>query len=445
MTKKTSKPNNPWYIVGLLSLCFILSHLDKQILSLLAHPIQQNLDLNDTQIGLLQGFAFAMCYALAGVPVARFIDQGNRSRIAALSVALWSLATSLCGFAQSFFALAAARAGTASAEAGLPPAAFSIFGDILPERQIAMATGIFMLAPYLGGGLAFILGGWLLDVYSLPSGLAIATGLEAWQLVFISLGIPGLVLAIILARTVKEPVRLEKVAKTGAYREMPGLPVVLRFIFLESRFLLFYYAGITFFTIFLYAFISWYPMHVIRSYGLSAQTVGPAIGVSYLVAGLAGTFMSFVIMARKPGAKVILRIMHIFILSGSILLAFSLIVLFQVSYMNAVILYAVYAFFSATIVCLMPVPLQLLVPNRMRGRAIALFSLCTTAVGGSLGPLLVGLLADHYESISIALCLTGSLSMAVTLGLLAMARRALVHDETGRETPVPIQQQESLS
>src|SRR6201985_3052935 len=142
------------YVVVLFFVCFAFSYLDRQIVSILVQPIKLTLGITDTQIGLLQGFSFTMCYATAGVFVARLVDRANRVRLIAVCVAIWAISTALCGFATSFAELLAARAGTAIAEAALSPAALSIFSDIFPPRKVTRASSVFMLGPYIGGGLA---------------------------------------------------------------------------------------------------------------------------------------------------------------------------------------------------------------------------------------------------------------------------------------------------
>ena len=117
------RPINPSYTLGVLTIASTLSYLDRQILGLLAEPLRQDLHLTDLQIGLLQGFTFAIVLATAGLPLGRLVDTGNRVRIAAIGIALWSIMTAACGFAGSFGALLLCRTGVAWGEASLTPAA----------------------------------------------------------------------------------------------------------------------------------------------------------------------------------------------------------------------------------------------------------------------------------------------------------------------------------
>ncbi len=145
----------------LFSICFVLAQADKQVMGLLATPVQEQFKLTNVQLGLLQGAAFAIAYSVGGLPIARMLDGGRRIRIAAVCVVLWSLATLGTGLATSFGVLVFCRAATAFAEAGLPPAAFSVFAQ-RSEREAAKLISGFMLAPFVGGGLVLLVGGLIL-------------------------------------------------------------------------------------------------------------------------------------------------------------------------------------------------------------------------------------------------------------------------------------------
>jgi MFS family permease len=237
---------HPAYIVLLFFVCFAFSYLDRQVVSILVQPIKQSLSLTDTQIGLLQGLSFTMCYATAGVFVARLVDRANRVKLIAACIAIWAISTTACGFATNFPELLVARAGTAIAEAALSPAALSIFSDIFAPRRVARASSVFMLGPYVGGGLALFGGGMLLSAAAAGGGNAwlAAHNIAPWQAVFIAVGLPGLVLAMLVALTVREPQRREVLAHAArAEDEVPSLKDVLSELFVRNRFCLAYFAA----------------------------------------------------------------------------------------------------------------------------------------------------------------------------------------------------------
>ncbi|MFA7555742.1 MAG: MFS transporter [Spongiibacteraceae bacterium] len=148
-----------WYSAFILTLCFTFAYIDRYVLSLLVNPVKESLLLSDTQIGLIQGVAFSIFYVAATMPLARLSDTGNRPVIIGWCVAVWSLMTMLCGMASSFWQLMLARIGVGIGEAGLPPGSMTMMADSFDNKRLAKATSLFMLGPFIGGGLAFM-GGW---------------------------------------------------------------------------------------------------------------------------------------------------------------------------------------------------------------------------------------------------------------------------------------------
>ncbi|MEB0077290.1 MFS transporter [Pseudomonas sp. CCI3.2] len=192
------------YSVGLFLLCFAFSYLDRQIVSILVQPLKATLNLTDSQIGMLQGFSFTLCYATAGVVVARLVDRSNRVNIIAICVAIWACSTALCATAGSFTELLVYRGGTAIAEAALSPAVLSLFADLYAPRRLSRATGIFMLGPYIGSGAALMGGGALLGWLNQPGNDVLSsTSLQAWQVVFLCVGLPGFILAALVFFTLR--------------------------------------------------------------------------------------------------------------------------------------------------------------------------------------------------------------------------------------------------
>ncbi len=157
------------HVLVLLCAAYLVSMLDRQIVSLLVEPIKKDLGLSDTQIGLLQGFGFVVFYAALGVPLARFADRGNCTRLIAMGMTVWSLAAMASGAARGFVGLFAARAFVGAGEATLSPAAYSILGETFDKRQLGRVLGIFHMAAGVGLGLALVIGGW---TYGLLQSLA---------------------------------------------------------------------------------------------------------------------------------------------------------------------------------------------------------------------------------------------------------------------------------
>ena len=197
-----------WYALGLLVIVYILNFIDRQILSILAQDIKRDLQLEDAQIGFLYGTAFAVFYALFGIPLGRLADSWYRGRLIAIGLALWSSMTALSGFANSFGALAIARIGVGIGEASASPAAYSMISDLFPKERRATALSIYSSGLYIGGGLSLPIGGIVLSRWNLayPDAAQAPLGLAGWQAAFLAVGIPGLLLALWVL-SLREPQR----------------------------------------------------------------------------------------------------------------------------------------------------------------------------------------------------------------------------------------------
>jgi MFS family permease len=192
-----------WYALILFVVVYIFNFIDRQIVSILAESIKADLKLDDAQIGFLYGTAFAIFYALFGIPLGRLADSWYRGRLMAIGLALWSSMTALSGLAQSFGMLAAARVGVGIGEASASPAAYSMIADYFPKEKRATALSIYSSGLYIGGGIALPLGGFVLAWWArnFP-----ASAIAPWQAAFLAVGLPGLLLAIWIW-SLKEPLR----------------------------------------------------------------------------------------------------------------------------------------------------------------------------------------------------------------------------------------------
>lgn len=197
-----------WYALFVLVLVYIVNFIDRQILSILAEDIKSDLRLQDAQIGFLYGTAFAVFYALFGIPLGRLADSWYRGRLMAMGLALWSSMTALSGFANSFGMLATARIGVGIGEASASPAAYSMISDYFPKEMRATALSVYSSGLYIGGGLSLPIGGFVLSRWNTayPVAAEAPFGLAGWQAAFLAVGIPGLLLAL-WVMTLREPLR----------------------------------------------------------------------------------------------------------------------------------------------------------------------------------------------------------------------------------------------
>lgn len=195
-----------WYALGILFLVYVLNFIDRQILTILAPDIKRDLGLNDADIGFLYGTAFAVFYALFGIPLGRLADAWHRVRLLTVGLAVWSAMTAMSGLATNRYQLAGARMGVGIGEATAGPSAYSLISDLFPKNMRGTALAIYSAGLYFGGGISLMIGGLIVDGWNkaYPGGGPL--GLVGWQAAFMAVGIPGLLLALWVA-TLREPIR----------------------------------------------------------------------------------------------------------------------------------------------------------------------------------------------------------------------------------------------
>lgn len=199
-------PAYSWYALGVLVLVYILNFVDRQILSILANDIKADLKVDDAFLGFLYGTAFAIFYALFGIPLGKLADSWKRVRLMSIGLALWSLMTAFSGFAKNGAMLTGARIGVGVGEATASPSAYSLISDWFPARLRATALAIYSSGLYFGGGVSLLIGGLIVEGWNkaYPNGGPL--GLVGWQAAFVWVGLPGLLLAVWVL-TLREPVR----------------------------------------------------------------------------------------------------------------------------------------------------------------------------------------------------------------------------------------------
>ena len=274
---------NPKIMLFALLLVYILNFLDRQIVNILAEPIKGELGLSDTQLGLLAGPAFAVFYAVLGIPIARYADNAKTNRVWLISIclAIWSAMTALCGVAQNFVQLALARIGVGVGEAGCTPAAHSLIADSVPPEKRSSAIAFFGLGIPIGGLLGLIIGGVVNDQYG-------------WRMALMLVGMPGILLAFILPLIIRDPRR----CADSAHFNTAGSPVkaklsikdAAREVFASKAYLYVFIAAS--FTAFLsYGKGLWTISFFIRSHGLSTTEAGLAMAVALGISGIIGTWL----------------------------------------------------------------------------------------------------------------------------------------------------------
>lgn len=212
-----------WYVLGILVLVYVFNFVDRQILSILANDIKRDLGLDDAYLGFLYGTAFAVFYALFGIPLGRLADSWHRVRLMTIGLALWSLMTAASGLARNGAMLTFARVGVGVGEATASPSAYSLIADLFPRRMRATALAIYSSGLYLGGGFSILFGGEIAQRWNLAYPDGGPLGLVGWQAAFIIVGLPGVLLALWVA-TIREPMRgaIDGIPSPGNPRPFKG-------------------------------------------------------------------------------------------------------------------------------------------------------------------------------------------------------------------------------
>lgn len=411
------------FVLAILLAGSTLSYIDRQIISLVVEPIKAAFGLSDTQVGLLQGFAFSLCYAIAGLPLALAVDRSNRVRLATGCVAVWSLATSACGIVSSYVGLLTARAATAVSEAGFSPAALSILSDVVPPQRIARIGAIYLLGPALGVGLALMLGGWTLEQLQASQGLNLfGAHFEPWQALFICIGAPGVFVSLLILLTIREPQRTDAaIAARGAKSNSGSLIEALR---TTGDFMIPYVIGTTLIMLVQFAQSAWMPTFFVRRWGLEPHQAGQTLGPIFIVCAIAGAIVTGVLAKGADGQRTLERVVTI-VLAGAAVLGPAVVLLPLVpNYTLALVLFGVLAFSFSAVASLATAPMLLVMPSAVRGQSIAAGGFLLAVVGGGGGPLLVGLVTDYLlrDESRIGISISIVCGSSVAAGTIAMLR-----------------------
>jgi MFS family permease len=415
-----------WYVVAVLLLAYTLSFIDRMILSLLVGPIRADLGISDTQMSLLMGFAFAIFYSALGIPLGWLADRGSRRNLIVAGVAAWSLMTAVCGLAKGYAGLFLARVGVGVGEATLSPAAYSLLGDYFTREKLGRAMAVYSIGVPLGSGIALVAGALVVKFVTEgpPLVLPWLGALEPWRLTFIVVGLPGILVALLIALTVREPLRTG-----GAFGVAKG--EFAAFLRTHPAALAAHFGGMSLVALVMYGAMAWIPQFLHRTYGMPVPQAGLWFGVATAICGAGGLLIGgwmadrlyrrgvrdahlrvirlnaillapvFVGMALAPSAPIALGLMILGMLIGTL---------------HGGVAGAA---------------LQLITPNRLRARTVALYFLVANLVGLGLGPTAIALVTDlvfHDDgalrySLAVVTAVALPLSaLILTLGLRPFAR-----------------------
>ncbi len=281
------KPWRAWLTLVLLGLLFLVSFVDRFILALLVEPLKDDLGISEVQLGLLFGTAFALFYAFLGLPFARFADRFDRRKLIVAGALLWSLSTIASGLVNSYGLLVFLRIGLAIGEAALTPSAFSMIGDLFPAHRRRRAASIYQAFGMFGAGGGYLIGGLIVAILAEKVGQGGLGDFRLWQLVFISVGVPSLLLTILFAAFVREPRRLVDAGRDAGSR----LGDLFRYYRSKAGVFTSLIVGTGLCQVPVYAMIAWMPYTLQQVFGLQTAQTGYLFGVTAILATVGGTLI----------------------------------------------------------------------------------------------------------------------------------------------------------
>jgi len=371
-----------WYVLGVLTLVYLSNNIDRQILAVLINDIKAEFGVSDTQIGLLAGPAFAIFYTLLGLPIARWADHGNRRSIIALGLSVWSVMTALAGMAQSFAQLTLARIGVGVGEAAGTPPAHSLISDYFPSSSRGRALGIYASGQYLAGPIGVIGGAWIAAEYG-------------WRAAFLVFGVPGLLLALLVRSTVREPLR-------GCMDAAPPAPMAasreaLRALFAKRSYFYVLFGG-ALHALSVYGLVIWIYVFMERVHGMSMKEASVYIGLLSLLFGLLGVALGGWIVDRlsPKDARWFLWLPSLQAVIGApFILLFLYLERLDLALASYVIYWVLAAGYNAPVYAL----IQSLAGASSRALAVATYLFTVNLIGLAIGPLLIGFLNDELRSV----------------------------------------------
>jgi len=430
-----------WYAVGVLTVASTFSIIDRQILNVMIGPVKRDLGgISDFQVSLIMGFAFTFMYSVLSYPAGWLADRYNRRNLMAGGIAAWSLLTMICGMVSQYWHLFWARMGVGVGEATLGPAANSSLADYFPADRLPLAIGIVSSAPFVGQGLANIAGGPLIDyLEATPNFVLPGLGeLYSWQMVFIVVGAPGLLVALAMMG-LREP------ARRGKVTDEVGVPLSEVWAFVRQRWAFFalVFTGYLGLATQGWSLFSWIVEYYVRNHGWTRTEIGLTYGSIAMVIGIMGSVIGGLwagSLMRRNVPDATLRL----VTYGSIVLipTATALTLVPNPYVGIVLLIPV-TFCMAMPPGLIMASLQAVAPNELRGQMVALYLIAVNFLAYTFAPSLPALLSDFVFESELALGKSISLlavinytpaSVCLYLGL-KHYRRALTQASDWARTP----------
>jgi MFS family permease len=431
------KPNlrYAWYVVFVLTGMYMFSFVDRQILSLLVPSIKKDLGVSDTQIGLLQGLAFALFYTFMGIPLGRIADSRSRRNLIAVCIVIWSVFTSTCSAARSYFSLFLVRIGVGVGEAGLSPAAYSLISDYFPKQRIGAAISVFYFGLFFGMSLAMLVGGITLDALAQTPTLTlpILGTIASWRITFLIVGLPGIIFAF-LAFTIREPMRRNLLLSADGKPAQTSFREALALMSRRWQSVVGISLGMVFQSTANYAISFWVPSYFLRIHDWTKGETGKAVAIILVVFGCSGMFVGGILSDRWQKNGISDGPIRVALISALGILLFLIPATLVPDVRLTLVLLAAGMFFLSFPMGVSVASLQLIFPNQVRGQVAALFLFILNLGGQTMGPLMPGLLNDYVfhseKMIGVSLSLTiGGAAILMLLVFLATMRPYRIHYE----------------
>jgi len=381
-----------WYVVGVLTLVYVFSFIDRQIMSLLVRPLRRDLGIGDTEVSILMGFGFAVFYTFCGIPLGRLADTRSRRSIIAAGLVAWSFFTAMCGLARNFAQMLAWRIGVGVGEASLSPSAYSLITDYFPKERLATAISVYSMGIYIGAGMSYLLGGIIVRLASVKEEyrLPIVGSVRPWQVIFLAVGLPGLIVAMLLY-TVREPIR------RGLVMHGSQIPFsqVFRYMMQNKTTFLCHNIGFGLLSLSSYASGAWVPEYFRRNHHWDIPTTGLVYGSLVITFGSlgivgAGRLADYLRARGVPNANMKVGLwIALFSVPVNLLL-------FSAPTGNWAVVWLVPGcVIAAAPFGIAPAAIQQMMPNPMRGQASAVYLFILNMIGLGLGPTAVAMCTQY--------------------------------------------------
>lgn len=421
-------PARAWSMIGILTLFYILSLMDRNILSLLIEPIKRDLLLTDIEVSLLYGAAFAIFYALGSLPLGWAADRFNRRGIIFVGVTLWSLATCACGLARSFIGLFAARASVGIGEAAIVPASQSMIADSFPPNKMSLPMAIYGAGTKLGIGVSFIIGSALITLIDpdLNHALPLIGEIRGWQLIFIAAGLPGVLIAFLIF-LIPEPVR--RASAAGGSVAPQSYAAYARFFWSTRRFMVGVHLGQMLMISIVSAISTWAVPFLHRVHGWSISDAGFTLGPILTIGPLLCVPIHGILVDRAYSRGV--ADAHLRHLAYASLLAAPLVgVAFILTSPIATLgLVMAAMMLTSAFVGLGNAAIQLSVPAGLRGKAASVQLLLVMLAGYTLGSSGPALISDGWfgdpGKIGVAVSIYSGIGLLLAAGAYGFGRAAM--------------------